>query len=451
MTTVPKGLPLGARAEAYPGARVAGYTLLVLTVANIFSYVDRIIMNLMVGPLKDSLQINDTQIALLQGVAFGLFYTLAAIPIGRLVDVWDRRLIISIGTTVFSACTVAAGFCQTYWQLFLARLGTGAGEATLGPASHSLLADTVPKDRLAGALGVFVMGAFIGMGCAYIFGGFVVQWALNAPPIDLPLLPTLRPWQLAFVVAGLPGLLAAWWVATLKEPPRRGVAEGAAHTSLPVNVVLRHIRTHWRMYVPMLGGYGFVTLNGHAVNSWTPAFLQRVHGLEAHEVGLSLGLLTLFCATLGCLSAGKLADLLSRRGLQDAPLIGSVIGLGLALVPSILGPLFPSLTGSLICFAIREFFIVFPYPLAAAAIQLATPNKMRGQMAALYFLTINIIGLGLGPTVVGLMSDHIFTEAGGVRYSLAVVATATLPFAIGLLLLSRGAYRRARSELDAAG
>jgi MFS family permease len=213
--------------------------------------------------------------------------------------------------------------------------------------------------------------------------------------------------------------------------------------------VVDHVRRHWRLYLPMLAGYGLITLNGHASNSWTPAFLARVHGLEAREVGLSLGVLTLVFGTLGCLTAGRLSDSLARRGLRDAPIVGSILGVLLALIPSVLGPLVPSVTGSLACFAVREFFIVFPFPLAAAAIQLATPNQLRGQMAALYFLTINVVGLGLGPTVVGLMSDNLFPEAGGVRYSLAVVSGLALPLAAVCLFLSRGPYRRAHQEMAA--
>ena len=211
-------------AMPWPSQRATAYLILVLTFANIFSYIDRIVLNLMVAPLREAFGLTDTGISLLQGAAFGLFYTLAALPIGRLVDHWERRRIIAIGGAVFSLGTVACGMAQSYGQLFAARVAVGAGEASLAPAAYSMLADSAPKERLAGAMGIYTMGAFVGIGLAYVLGGAVVQWALHAGPQQVPILGTVAPWQMAFLIAGFPGLLAALWVLFLPEPIRRETA-----------------------------------------------------------------------------------------------------------------------------------------------------------------------------------------------------------------------------------
>jgi MFS family permease len=441
-----------AETAPWPSQRAAIYLILVLTVANVFSYVDRIILNLMIGPIKQSFQISDTQVSLLQGLAFGVFYTIAALPIGRLVDYWDRRLIISLGGAVFSACTIACGLAQSFWQLFFARVGVGAGEASLGPAAYSLMADTYPKDKLSGAMGVYTMGAFVGIGLAYVFGGLVVQWALHAGTLSLPLLGAVEPWQTAFIAAGAPGLLVALWVLTLKEPARKGVAPGAPGAKLkplPMREVLAHLGGRAGLYVPLFGGFCLITLSAYANTSWTPAFLGRVHGMNAGETGLTLGVLVLLFGTTGALAGGRVADWLARRGRPDAPVIAAMIGVGLAWLPGVIAPLAPTREGAIVALGVREFFAVFPFPLAAAAIQMVTPNQLRGQTTAVYFFAINMVGLGLGPTVTALLSDHVFTGTEGVRYSLAWVSGVAAPLALILLALARAPYRRAAAESDA--
>jgi MFS family permease len=444
-------LPGRLEVEPWPTQRAAAYLIFVLTIANIFSYVDRIILNLMIGPIKQSFQISDTQVSLLQGLAFGVFYTLAALPIGRLVDHRDRRLIISLGGAMFSACTIACGLAQTYWQLFLARVGVGAGEASLGPAAYSMLADSYPKEKLAGAMSVYTMGAFVGIGLAYALGGLVVQWALTAGTLTLPGLGQVEPWQTAFMAAGAPGLLIALWVLTLREPARRGVATAGSGRleSLPLQLVLAHLKSRLGLYVPLFGGFCMLTFSAYANTSWNPAFLGRVHGMDARETGVTLGVLVLVFGTTGVLAAGKLADWLARRGRTDGPVLATMIGVALAWLPGVLAPLAPTREGAIAALAVREFFAVFPFPLAAAAIQMVTPNQMRGQATAVYFFAINLVGLGLGPTVTALLSDYVFPGAEGVRYSLAWVSGVTLPLALLLLFFALKPYRRAAADSPA--
>ena len=323
-------------ADPWPAPRVAAYTLLILTIASTFSYIDRIILSLMVGPIRQPFGIGDTEIGLLQGVAFGIFYTIAALPLGRLVDFWDRRAVIAIGAAVFSLFTVASGLSREYWQLFLARVGVGAGEASLNPAAYSILADTYPKERLSGALGLFTMGAFVGIGCAFIFGGVIVQWAMTTGPIVLPIFGSIEPWQTAFLVVGLPGLLMALWVTTLKEPLRRGVVtspDGRLRPP-PLRSVLSRIWSHKGLYIPMFAGFCAITLNGYAGTSWTAEFFKRTFDWNSAQVGLWYGLIGVMIASvLGALAGGRMADWVGRRH-ADAPLRVAALAMQRRRVPA---------------------------------------------------------------------------------------------------------------------
>jgi MFS family permease len=427
--------------------------MFVLTIASMNSYIDRIILSLMITPIKQTFDISDTQVGLLQGVAFGLFYTIAALPMGRLVDYADRRLIISLGTAFFSTCTVLCGMAQTYWQLFLARVGVGAGEASLNPAAYSMLADCYPQERLARALGVFTMGAFVGIGGAFILGGAVVQWALTTGPIALPGLGTVQPWQIAFLIVGLPGFIIAMWVATLREPLRRGVTLNAAGALKPppLSAVGERIWANKALYLPMFAGFCMITLNGYAGTSWTPEFFKRTFDWSAGQVGFWYGLIGVLIASVaGAFVGGLVADQVGKKH-KDAPLRVAALAMLLSWLPSSVATLMADPWTALAILAVAQFFTTFTFPLAAAAIQLSTPNQFRGQMSALYLFTINLCGLGLGPLVVGVMNDAIFPGGDGVRYSLAWVNGVTAPLAFLFLWMALKPYREARLRYEGGG
>ncbi len=438
----------GAREAPWPSEKVALYTMLVLTVASMFSYIDRIVLNLMVGPIKAAFGLSDTQFSLLQGAAFGLFYTLAALPIGRLVDFADRRLIVAVGAGVFSAFTVMSGLARSYVELFLARVGVGAGEASLNPAAYSLLADTYPKDRLASALGVFTMGAFIGIGCAFIFGGAIVHWAMTAGPVTLPLLGEIAPWQVAFLVVGAPGLLVALWALTIKEPPRRGALSDGPLKPPPLRDVIARFWRHRALYGPMFAGYCLITLNGYAGASWTAEFFKRVHGWNAAQAGLWYGLFgVLIASVLGAFVAGRIADSVGKRHPDAALRVAALAMLG-SWIPSAVATLTANPWTALALLAVAQFFTTFPFPLAAATLQLSTPNQHRGQTSAVYLFVINLCGLTLGPLIIGVMNDQVFTATDGIRYSLAWVNAVTAPLAALLLWFALKGYRDTRAALD---
>ena len=195
-------------AEAAPTANTTNYgwyTVGVLTVAYVFSFIDRSILTLLVGPIRVDLGISDTQVSLLHGLAFAIFYTLLGIPIASLADRRNRRNIIAVGVTFWSIATAACGLTRNFWQLFLARIGVGVGEAALSPAAYSMIADSFPPEKLGRALSVYTLGAIAGIGFALIIGGAVIGTVMTATDATLPLVGTVRPWQVVFFIVGLPG------------------------------------------------------------------------------------------------------------------------------------------------------------------------------------------------------------------------------------------------------
>jgi MFS family permease len=251
----------------------------------------------------------------------------------------------------------------------------------------------------------------------------------------------------------LPGFFIAAWVATLKEPLRRGVAAtpDAPLRPPPLPEVAGRLWREKALYLPMFAGFCMITLNGYAGTSWTPEFFKRTFEWTSGQVGLWYGLFGVMIASVaGALVGGKAADWMGKRH-ADAPLRVAALAMLASWIPSGVATLAPSPWTALAILAVAQFFTTFTFPLAAAAIQLSTPNQLRGQTSALYLFTINLCGLGLGPLVVGLMNDTIFPGGDGVRYSLALVNAVTAPLAAAFLWMALKPYREARGRYEAGG
>jgi MFS family permease len=434
---------VGEFEEPWPAPRLAWYAVVLLSLAYVLSYLDRIVINLLVVPIQADLGINDTQFGMLQSLAFGIFYTLMALPLGRLADARDRRFIVAGGIVLFSLFTALSGLARSYGQLFCARIGVGVGEASLTPAAYSILSDYFPPERLGRAIGVFTMSAFIGTGLAYIGGGAVIDWLTSFGEIDIAGIGTFAPWQMAFIIVGLPGLIIAPLMLTLREPLRRGAVQSG---SVPMRVVLAELKHRRRTLTWLFAGFSMVTLSGYASAVWTPAFFIRTYGWQPGQIGLWYGLIYLTFGTTGALFGGWICDRLTARGVLDAPIRVAAFGyLGTGVFGG-LAPLMPTPELALALFVPATFLATLPYPLAGTSIQLITPNRLRGQVTALYMLVINVVGLGMGPLIVGALTDFVFTEPADVRYSLSIVNAVAAPLALLLLLAGCAGYRSLREQ-----
>ncbi len=423
------------------------YMIGLLLLAYTFSFIDRQILSLLVEPIKRDLDINDTQMSLLQGLSFAIFYTLLGLPMGRLADSRSRRGLIAGGIFVWSLMTAACGFAKTYWHLFFARMGVGVGEAALSPAAYSLITNSVPKKNLATAIGVYTMGIYLGGGLALIIGGMVVKWADGLESLVLPVIGEIYSWQMVFLCVGLPGLLLAPLMFTIKEPIRN--AGASAVGAVPISEVMAYFKKNRRTILLSNFGAAFASMAGYGTLAWAPTFFIRNHQLDSSQAGLAFGLIVLICGASGVVSGGWFADRWYARGRHDAKIRVAMLA-GLAgLVPTMLYPLMPSLWLTLIVMAVATYFSNFMMGLGPAAIQEIVPQNMRGQFSAFYLFVVNLIGLGLGPTAVALCTDYIFGDASAIRYSLMIVPSLALAISTVLLWMCLAYYKKSLDFADA--
>lgn len=438
--------------DPYPPPRYAWYVVGVLTLVYVFSYLDRQILNLLVEPIRRDLEISDTQISLLMGLSFAVFYTFFGIPLGRLADSRSRRGLIAAGFALWSLFTAACGLARTYTQLLVMRMGVGVGEAALSPAAYSLISDYLPPKRRSFAISVYVMGLYIGGGLAFVLGGVIAGMAAAREAWVLPLVGATRPWQVIFFVVGLPGLFASLLLFTIKEPRRRGgrtrIEDGReVPSAVPWKETLVYFRTNWRLYLCHNLGFAFLSFSAYGSHAWIPTVFIRTHGWTAGEIGMAYGIVVAVFSTLGVLSGGWIADRMLARGRSDAALR---VGLFVAVAWLPTGILFPLVSDPWWAIALlipSAFLASAPFGVAPAAIQQATPSSLRGQASSIYMFVINLIGLGIGPTAVALFTDYVFRNDNSVGYSLAIV-TGLAHLLSGLLLWAGlGPFRRRIADL----
>lgn len=426
--------------QPWPAARVGWYATLILTLAYTFSFVDRQVLNLLVEPIRQDLQLTDTGISFLQGLAFVIPYVVMSVPIGRLADRFNRVLVLIGGVLVWSVTTFACGLSSSYGQLLAARMGVGAGEASVTPAAWSLLADYFPPDRLARPVSFYLMGPYLGGGLALIGGAHVIDWVGEAGVIELPLVGRVAAWQFTFMAVALPGLAIAALIATLPNPPRRHI--GRAPPLAPGwRDVLGFMRSQWRIYCAVLLGVPFLVVVLYGLQGWVPTILVRVYGWNLADAGRIYGVIALVAGSLGVLSGPILGRWLERRGHTDYPLrIGAYAAAAIALCIAPL-PWQSSGAGALVCIGAASYFVTLPLALMTYVTQLVTPNTMRGVLAGLYVVSTNVIGLGLGPTLVAVTTDYLIGDPTRVHVSLTLVSLVVAPVALLLMVSGMGAFR----------
>lgn len=426
--------------------RYAWYVVGVLTLLYAFSFISRQIFSLLVGPLRRDLHIGDTQMSLLIGFSFALFYTFFGIPIGHLADVYSRRWIIAIGLILWSGFTAGCGLAMSFTAMLLLRMGVGVGEAALSPAAYSLITDYFPRDRLATAISVYSMGIYIGSGLAYLLGGLVVAYASAQATWTVPALGALRPWQLIFLLVGLPGLVLVPLLVTIKDPVPW--AAGRQKKTVPIRQVFSYIAENRNTFLLHNIGFGLLALASYAGGAWVPEFYRRNFHWSIARIGVVYGVFVAVFGCLGIVGAGRVADSLRKRGRANATLfVGAMIGLASIPINCLLY-LAPSP-------AWATFWLVFgcivgaaPFGVAAAAIQQMMPATMRAQASAVYLFSVNIIGLGIGPTAVGFLTQHAFGRDDAVRYSLAIVSSTACALAAACLYGARKPFLASLERLD---
>ena len=406
----------------------AWYTVAILVVAFALSFVDRMILALLVDPIRADLGLSDTQIGLLQGFAFAIFYVVAGLAIARLADRHSRRTIIGIGVFFWSIMTATCGLTRNFLQLFLARVGVAVGEAALSPAAFSIIGDSFPREKLGRAIGVYTAGGFLGIGLAFLAGGAAIQLVSDASGLEVFGLGKLQPWQLAFMVVGLPGILVAALLFTVKEPTRRGMgAEYATKTS--IREAAGFAAARWRVFLGLFVGFALINVPIATIASWVPTYFIRVLGYTPPDTARILGLIVLVLSPAGVVSGGWFMDRLHQRGVNNGHLRIGLAAAALLFPLGVLTTLMPRGDLVLILFGFFVYFGSVSLALAPAAIQVITPNQLRAQMSGIWLLSTNLITAGLGPTAIGVVTDRVFADDMAVGQSISLVNGVAVPLA----------------------
>jgi len=428
-----------ARADAGKAeSATAWITVFVLLLVAVFAYMDRQIIALLVGPIKRTYGASDFEVGLLQGVAFGMFFALFGLPIGSLVDRYPRRLIIYLGMTIWSVATAACGLAGTFTHLLVARFAVGIGEASLSPAAYSMIADRFPPGRLAFAIGVFAAGSSIGGALAFMAGGALIGHLERAGTVVLPVVGGLAPWQLVFLITGLPGLLVALLLFTIPEPERRHRTKQTAGWG----GMIAYICAHPRYFACHFFGFGLVAILAYGAAAWVPTMVMRTYHVDIAHTGLLMGAIAMATGVPGFLFSGWISDRLFQSGRRDAPFLYFAVACSISVLLALVAfTLSTTLWLTLACYAALHFLQPFTGP-AVAHLQLATPDEYHGRMSALFVLIFNLMGLCLGPPSVAFVTDFLFHDPAYLRSSLAVMYVSISGLAAVVFLIGLAPARR---------
>lgn len=413
----------------YPSLGYAAWVIGVLFLVTLFSQLDRQLPALLVRPIRDHFQISDTAFSLLQGYAFSICYTLTGLPLGRLVDRAVRRNLIFWGLLFWSLMTALSGLADSYTVLFLARMGVGVGEAVLAPAAYSIIADYVAPARRGRALAFYYTSLAVGSGASMLLGG----WLLGAIPpqgMALPLLGTMPAWRICFLAAAAPGLLLGALLFSIREPVRRELGVQAERCS--VGQVAAFLRQHRATFGRLLTYPALLAVIGYGMLSWAPALFDRRFGMPASRAGMVLGIIIAVAGLGGTLLGGYLSDRWLRMRVPAARFRVALAGTVVCAPTAVLWPLAGDAGTAFALLGCAVFGLSISQSAAPACIQEVCPNNMRGQAVSVYLLIAGLLGIGLGPTLVALVSDHILRDDGKLHWAISATVLPTALAAIWL-------------------
>lgn len=385
--------------NASASRRRANYALAVLFIVTMLNFLDRQVISIVAEPIKHDLGLSDTQLGLMTGLSFAIFYTTLAIPLAALADRWNRSRIIAIAIAIWSLMTVLCGLAGSFVQLFLARVGVGIGEAGSAPASHSLIADLFPPERRAGALGIMGAAVPIGAFIAYAGGGYITE---------------MFSWRAAFLLAGLPGLIITLVIWFTVPDPRGKVSLAKAFQPAAGEMTLRAALlelSHKPAYWHLVAAGVLVQFISYGLASFYGGLFVRVHGMNYGELGWKLGVMVGITGGFGAWFGGKTGDLIGKRD-PALPLLASGLVLVLAAPGMIAAIYAENANVAIALLGFPTFAATFYFGPSFAAVQSLASDRTRAMAVAIYLMLAGLIGLGIGPVFVGGLSDYF---AGGNR------------------------------------
>lgn len=427
----------------------AWYVTCLFGLMYIVSYVDRLVLTLLIEPLKAQFMVGDTAVSLLIGLSFALFYALVGLPLARLADRGNRRNLVVAGVLLWSGCTIASAWAGSFAVLAMLRVGVAVGEAVLTPCAVSMISDLFPAARRATATSVYVFCGTLGAFGAYVFGGLAVAAAGSSAAIALPLLGEMAPWRVVFLLVGLPGLiLGLACLATVREPPRSGRAQAAASSTA-------ELRAYLRLDGPMLSrlfagsSLGQLLLLG--LSTWTPSFLVRRFGWEVADAGIALGCFGIAASAIGLTLIPKLANRWTLGGRTDALPIVAAATVGLPCVIIVAASFMTSGWAFLMTASIAFVPLVCSGTLAMIAIQWVGPPRLQAMLTAILFLVNSLLAFALGPFLVSVIAEYRWFGAADLGAAFAWTAVIAGPLGTVLLWQSRASFSRAYERAQRAG
>lgn len=409
------------------------WMVFVLFLLYVFSWVDRLILSMMVDPIKASLSLNDYEIGLVMTTSFAVATSLFGIPTGWLVDRFPRRLILFTGVMMWSIATWLSGHAGSYAELLTFRVLVGIGETVIVPSAYSLIADAMPRDTLTRANATFQMGGKTGSAVSFALGGPLIAFAATAAAAGLPLMGGLEPWQRVMVMVGLPGLVLAFLAFSFPEPERRSFV--ATDPARKKGELLRFLRTHWRLVAVMMLSFSCLASVGYTLTSWVPTFMSRHFGWQPVQYGPVVAILNLISAA-SLVVNGAIVDRLFARGMKDAHmrfyswlmLIVSPAAVGMFLIDS---P-WPFLAMYCVVQFVTVPFIVY----VAGIVALVAPNSIRATLISIFQFVFTLVGLGVGPAIVGALSTFLYDDPK--RIGDAMFWVVLVSFGIGFVTMRLG-------------
>lgn len=391
--------------------------VLLLTGAMFFSFVDRLVLSVLVEPIRHDLELTDGQFGLLNGIAFGIFYAVMGVPLGRLSDRWSRTKTIMLSIGIWSFGTAISGLSSSFAGLLMARIAVGAGEAGLSPASYSLIRDRFPQRLLSRALSVFQIGAMLGAGTALIVAGAVYTYFAEGAAAGQSLLPALKPWQLTFLAVSLPGVLFIAAIAMVREAPIKAMSVTLGNSPS----LVKSLWLGKDVYVSLFIGMSGIVATTYGLLSWVPAILSREFDWDPLRVGIIYGAVVTAVSPCGVIIGGYAADYLISRGLAWSYSFIAALAASIALPAAVGLALSPTASACLTSVAILHFALCLPVGVIPAYLQTQAHPCIRGQISAAYIMVINLVGLGMGPVAIGYLSNFQISDPVGLRKSLVMV------------------------------
>jgi MFS family permease len=424
---------------------LAYYALIILMFAVFLSFLDRMILSLVIGPVRHDLHISDTQISLLIGGVFAVFYVLTAVPFGWLVDRTNRRNLLAVAMIFWGGMTVLSGFTTSFTELGLTRIGLALGEAALMPAAMSMIGDLFPTHLRGRATGAYTAAGVFGVGGAYVLGGLVLKAFQGVDVVSLPVIGNMALWQAAFVVVGLPTILLGLITFALPEPPRS--RSQLTPSKEPSASLIAYVKTNRKAFFYVYGNYIFVTLVAYAWLTWLPTFFIRKYAMTPATAGLSVGVVTLVAGVLGSIAGGALGDRWTVKGVRGGRFTLNMIMW--ATVPVLaLCLLINNFYLSLACAGVFFFVDYVAYGSYGAVIQDMVPPPLRGQAVVLWYLITGLIGIGLGPVSIAVATQYLFGGDAGLPYAMAFVPLPSVVLGAILCWFGRNAFDDTRRQVD---